>query len=383
MQPALSIPDHHDYQLCVRCVMDTSDPLITFDEHGVCSHCQFFDERIKPIFEAAQSGERMPHLLRTFEMMKQRSKKRPYDCVLGISGGVDSSYVAYIAKQHGLRVLLVHCDSGWNSETAVKNIEQIATRLSYDLHTTVVDWPEMQDLQRAFFKSGVANCDIPQDHAYIASVYHAARKHGVRYILNGSNFATEAILPSEWGYLAHDLKHLRAIHKRYGERPLSTYPSVSFFDLYVLYPLLGIRSIRPLNDMPFVKAEAKDILKNELGWKDYGGKHYESIFTKFFQSYYLVERFGYDKRRAHLASLVLTRQITRDEALKELQLPAYDAKTAKQEADYIIKKLGFSPAEWEAVMNAPLTTYRDFASNEALFAFKSRVTAYVRERKNK
>jgi N-acetyl sugar amidotransferase len=367
------------YQQCTRCVMDTSDPFISFDNVGVCSHCRHFDRHLRSRFEAAQRGELLPAFNASMDKVRQAGKGRRYDCVLGVSGGIDSSYLAYIAKQQDLRVLLVHCDAGWNSEIAVKNIEQMVARLRFDLRTIVIDWREMQDLSRAFFKASLANCDIPQDHAFIASVYQAARAWKIPYILTGSNMATESILPAEWGYLANDAKHLFDVHRKFGERPLKNYPTLSFFDHYVRYPfILGIRMLRPLNDLPYVKAEAKDLLMRELGWQDYGGKHYESVFTKFFQSYYLVKKLGYDKRRAHLSSLILSRQMAREEALAALAVPPYDSRTIEGDIAYVTKKLGFSPQEWEAIMQLPLATYRDFASNERLFKFKNQLMGYLR-----
>lgn len=357
-----------EYQACIRCVMDTTDPQITFNSEGLCSHCQRYDGMVRDIVKKADSGERRSALESIVNQIKASGRNNEYDCIMGLSGGVDSSYVAYTAKQLGLRPLAVHFDSGWNSELAVNNIENIVTKLSIDLHTHVVDWEEMRDLQLAFFKASVANCDIPTDHAFPAILYREAAKHGIKYILSGSNYATEFILPSAWGYQSGDLKHLKDIHRRYGKVKLRNYPTIGFLQQYLWYPYVrGIKTVKPLNFLPYNKAEAKKLIINELGWRDYGGKHYESVFTRFFQGYYLPVKFGYDKRLAHLSSLINAGQMTREEAVEELALPTYDRQLQENDKEFVAKKLGVGTHELEEIFQLPNKEYSDYASNAKLF----------------
>lgn len=356
------------YQICNRCVMDTTDPAISFNEDGVCSHCLRYDSMVRDIVQRADSGQRVSELDAVVTQIKERGKDNDYDCIMGLSGGVDSSYVAYTAKRLGLRPLAVHFDSGWNSELAVNNIENIVKKLGIDLHTHVVNWEEMRDLQLAFFKASVANCDIPTDHAFPAILYREAAKHGIKYILSGSNYASEFILPSAWGYQSSDLRHLRDIHKQYGREKLRDYPTIGFFEQYVWYPYVrGIKTVKPLNYIPYNKFEAKKLITSELGWRDYGGKHYESVFTRFFQGYYLPVKFGYDKRRAHLASVINSGQITRREALDELERPTYDPKMQQDDKIFVAKKLGVSVVELEEIFRRPNKDYSEYASSSKLF----------------
>ncbi|RME24979.1 MAG: N-acetyl sugar amidotransferase, partial [Candidatus Zixiibacteriota bacterium] len=288
------------YQICVRCVMDTSDPEITFDEHGVCSHCHYFDEFVRPQWHPNEHGRQ--ELERIVDTIRTERAQYEYDCIIGLSGGIDSSYLAYLVRELGLRPLVVHIDTGWNSELAVQNIEAIVKKLGYDLYTHVVDWEEMRALQLAFFKAGVANQDTPQDHAIFAGLYRFAVQNKIRYVFSGSNYATESILPNSWGYSAMDARQIKGIYKRHGDgTKLRSFPFVSFFQYHFYYPYVKrMTVVRPLNFLPYNKELAISTLESELGWKYYGGKHYESRFTKFFQGYYLPVRFGYDKRRAHM-----------------------------------------------------------------------------------
>jgi N-acetyl sugar amidotransferase len=287
---------------------------------------------------------------------------------MGLSGGVDSSYMAYfVTKKLGLRALVVHVDTGWNSELAVNNIQSIVQKLQLELHTLVIDWEEMRDLQLAFFKSSLANLDIPQDHCFIASLYQEAKKYGIKYIMNGSNMATESILPTAWGYDASDSSHLLGIHKRFGTIPLKTYPTCNLYKTVLYYPIfMGMKTITPLNYIEYNKSEAKKYLINELGWRDYGGKHYESTFTKFFQAHYLPTKFGFDKRKAHLSSLIVSGQMTRDEAIEELKKPLYNPMELEEDRIYFAKKLGISLDEYYAIMSYPPTDYTQFPNNEGV-----------------
>jgi len=357
--------------------MDASDPDITFDEAGVCSHCQLWERRDRPTWFPNEEGAR--RWAAWVEKIKADGRGKDYDCILGISGGADSAYLAWKLRDHGLRILAVHVDGGWNSEVSVANIELLVKRLKIDLFTHVVDWEEMRDLQLAFFRSGVANQDTPQDHAFFAQLYRQATSHRIGYFLSGGNLATECVLPRSWGYTAMDRRHLRAIHRRFGTRRLRSFPTVSFLDMYLVNPYLrGFRTLRPLDLMVYRKAEAKRELAEGLGWRDYGEKHHESRFTKFFQSWYLPVKFGFDKRKAHLSSMILTSQITREEALAELQRPSFDAATLDEDKRFIAKKLGISGDEFEAILAQPNRSWRDYPSNAKLFLLKEHAVRWLR-----
>ena len=350
--------------------MDTSDHAITFDAEGVCSHCRAYEaiERKTPPL-----NEREHQLECLVERIKKEGRDKSYDCIVGLSGGVDSSYLAYVAKSRGLRPLAVHVDAGWNSELAVKNIEDLVKALKLDLITFVVDWKEMQDLQAAFLRSGVANQDIPQDHAFIAGVYRIANKQRIKYVLSGGNNSTEGILPESWGYNALDLRHLKSIHRRFGLRGLSKFPTINFFQYYIYYRYLrGIRTVRILDYIDYNKQQAIDVLSEKFGWRYYGGKHFESRFTKFFQAYYLPQKFGFDKRRAHLSSLIVSGQLNRDTALKEMERDAYPDDKLREDRAFVIKKLGLTEEEFENIRTSPNRTYDDYPSSEALFRLKER-----------
>ena len=347
------------YQCCTRCVMDTTDPEIVFDEQGVCSHCHRFDERARrewfPNEEGRQRWEAM------VQRIKASGKGREYDCILGLSGGVDSSYLAIKIQEWGLRPLVVHVDAGWNSELAVANIEAVVKHFGYDLHTHVVDWEEMRDLQLAYLRAAVANQDVPQDHIFFASLYHFATKNDIQYILSGGNLATEGIFPLSWHGSAMDAINLKAIHRRYGKLPLKNYKTISFMDYYFWYPLVKkMRTVRPLNYMVYDKAVALAELQETIGYKPYPRKHGESIFTKLFQNYYLPKKFGMDKRRPHLSSLIVSGQMTREKAIEELDEPLYGPAELEVDITYFCKKLRISREEFHALMQAPIHHYTDF-----------------------
>lgn len=350
------------YQMCVRCIMDTSDPEITFDEEGVCSHCHTFDDSLGKTW--LPNGEGRKILDGMIAEIKKAGQGKEYDCALGLSGGVDSSYLAYLAvKDFGLRPLAVHVDGGWNSPEAVRNIENIVKALDIDLFTYVIDWEEMRDLQAAFLKAGVANQDTPQDHAFFAKLFEFAVKNDIKYVLSGHNIATESVLPTAWGYNPRDDRQIKGIHKRFGSGKLKTFPIASIFKYFIYFPhIKGMKVLNPLNYVPYDKAKAMDVLKGELGWRYYGGKHFESRFTKFFQAYWLPEKFGFDKRRAHLSSLILSGQISREEALTEIEKPAYPPEQFEEDKEFIRKKLGFGAEEFEALMTAPTHSHLEYPS---------------------
>lgn len=338
------------YRRCTTCIMDTTDPWIGFDGNGRCNHCLRVDE-----FKRTWQPEGRPEELeRLVECIKREGRGREYDAICGLSGGVDSSYLAYQAKRLGLRTLIIHVDTGWNSELAVKNIENIVTKLGFELVTHVVDWEEMQDLQLAFFRSGVPNQDIPQDHAIAAGFYNFAAKYGIRWSLSGSNIACESILPISWGYDALDLRHILAIHRRFGSRPLREFPTMSYLDYGLRHQILRRMSVaKPLDLMPYDKTEAMATLSREFDWRYYGGKHYESRFTKFFQGWYLPTKWGYDKRLAHLSSLVVTGQLSREHALAEFRDGALPTEEIETDKDYMARKLGIGRGEFDDLMRVP------------------------------
>lgn len=347
------------YQCCTRCVMDTTDPEINFDAHGTCNHCRQFDERARREWFPNDEGRRRWEAM--VQKIKTSGKGKEYDCILGLSGGIDSSYLAIKVQEWGLRPLVMHVDAGWNSEQAVANIESIVKHCGYDLHTHVVDWEDMRDLQLAYLRSAVTNQDVPQDHIFFASLYHFATKNRIRYILSGGNMATEGIFPSTWHGSAMDAINLQAIHKRYGERKLASYKTISFFEYYLWYPFYKkMRTVRPLNYMPFNKVAALKELEETVGYKPYRRKHGESLFTKLFQNYYLPEKFGMDKRRPHLSSLIASKQMTRKEAVENLKEPLYEPAELSIDITYFCKKLRISHQEFDALMKAPIHHYTDF-----------------------
>lgn len=366
--PHTKILHKHPYKMCTTSVMDTSDIEITFDDEGVCNHVTEYRKWEKEVkldpTQAAAALEKM------VQMLKKEGEGKDYDCIMGLSGGVDSSYLSYYAtKILGLRPLVVHVDTGWNSELAVNNIQNIVERLGLDLHTLVIDWEEMRDLQLSFFKASIANLDIPQDHAFIASLYQEAKKYGIKYILNGGNMATESILPNSWGYDASDPLHLTSIHEKFGSVKLKSYPIYTNFKKLFYYPFVTrMETLRPLELIDYNKNEAKKLLMEQLGWRDYGGKHYESKFTKFFQAHYLPHKFGFDKRKAHTSSLIVSGQLTRIEALEELKLPLYDPIELEEDKLYFAKKLGVSIEEFERIMALPPTFYTDYPNSEKLYS---------------
>ena len=372
------------YQRCTRTIMDTTDPDIWFDENGVSSHAIHFDATFASDLVRAQAGERKGELDAMVAEIKAAGAGKPYDCIIGVSGGVDSTYLVLQAVRLGLRPLIVHFDSGWNSELAVGNIHNLVTTLGLDLYTHVVDWREMKDLQLSFFKASVANADIPTDHAFGYVAYTQAQKYGIKYILSGANFASESILPTAWGYDAGDAKQVKAIQKRFGSVKLKTYPLMGLVKRNLWYPeVRRIRTIPILNLLPYVYTDAKKAIADELGWRDYGGKHYESVFTRYFQGYYLPHKFGFDKRLAHYSSLIMSEQMTRDEALALMETTNYPEELRKQDHEFIAKKLGVTVEELEAIYERPPVPYSAYPNAEVsagrLFRFTARLGGLLRK----
>lgn len=362
------------YAVCSNCIMDTSDSHITFDARGWCDYCNNYYDNIVPHWHPDERGEK--EIQRQVDGIKRVGRGRDHDCLLGISGGIDSSYLAYLAKEKfGLRPLILHVDAGWNSQQAVHNIEKVVEGLGLDLHTEVVDWLEMKDLQLAFFKAQVPHLDTPQDHAFFASLYNFAAKHDFKYILTGANYSTECVRePLEWHYHATDLRQLKDIHRRFGTRPLKTFPLADIFTYKLYYRFVkGVRVVRPLNYVPYVKEEAMQELIDRFGWQRYAHKHYESRFTRFYEGFWLPTKFGFDKRRAHFSSLILTKQMTREEALERISKPAYDPATIEQDFEYIATKLDLTVPELQGLLRGPNKSYRDYKSRMPLIQLGTQV----------
>lgn len=355
-------------KICTNCVMDTTDSAIKFDGKGVCDHCNDFYNITLPSWDTGEKG--LKELQVMVDKIKEEGKGKDFDCIIGMSGGIDSSFLVYIAKEKmGLRPLVFHVDAGWNSQIAVNNIERIVDKLGLDLYTHVIDWEEMKDLQLAYFKSGVPHIDTPQDHAFFATMYNFASDYKVKNILTGANYSTECVRnPVEWMYYQSDSIQLKDIHKKFGTRPLKKYPltKILWHKIYLPY-IKGIKVVRPLNYVPYIKKEAMQLLQEKFGWQPYPQKHFESRFTKFYESYWLPEKFGYDVRKVQYSSLILTGQMTREEALEKLKEPTYDAATIQQDFEYIANKLGITVEELNSYFKAPNKTYKDYASQENIY----------------
>ena len=362
------------YQICTTCVMDTSDSKITFDDKGVCDHCNTYYKDIEPVWNYGKGREK--ELSSMADKIKASGKSKDFDCILGMSGGIDSSYLLYLAKEKlGLRPLVFHVDAGWNTQLAVNNIERLVDKLNLDLFTEVINWEEMKDLQLAYFKSGVPHIDVPQDHAFFATMYHFASKYKVNYILTGGNYSTECVRnPIEWMYYQSDSVQLKDIHKKFGQIPLADYlvTNILWHKVYLPY-VKKIKVLRPLDYMQYNKQEAMDLLQNQFGWQPYPQKHFESRFTRFYESYWLPERFGYDTRRVQFSSLILTGQMSREEALNQLKLPAYDSEEIKHEFEFVANKLGISKEELQTYFNMPKKTHLDYKSQENVYKLGSKL----------
>jgi len=361
-------------QICTNCVMDTTDSKITFDEHGVCDNCDTFYKKILPKWHTDDRERKV--LNKIIEKIKKEGKGKDFNCILGISGGIDSSYLTYVVKEEfGLRPLVFHVDAGWNSQIAVNNIERLIDGLSLDLYTEVINWEEIKDLQLAFFKSGVPHIDVPQDHAYFATMYQFASKHNVKYIMTGGNYSTECVRnPIEWMYYQSDAIQLKDIHKNFGLKPLTNYPvtNILWHKVYLPY-IRGVKLIRPLDYIPYNKEDAMQLLMDKFGYQKYPQKHFESRFTRFYESYWLPERFGYDTRKVQYSSLILTGQMTREEAIQKLTIPAYDKETIKQDFEFVATKLDISKEELQNYMDAPQKTYKDYKSQKNIYMMGAKV----------
>lgn len=357
-----------EYQVCTNCVMDTTDSKIVFDETGLCDHCRNFYENIKPNWHPDETGRAKLDCI--VKKIKKDGEGKKFNCIIGLSGGVDSSYLAYFAvKVLGLRPLLFACDTGWNLNVAVNNVEKITKGLNMPLYTEIVNWNEMRDLQLAFLKSQVPYQDLPQDHIIFASLYNYAAKNKIKYVLTGGNNSTECIRePNEWVY-QNDIKMINDIHNKFGKVKLKTLPQCGMFKAHVYYRYIKrLKVVKPLDLLPYSKAEAIATLQREFGWRPYANKHYESIFTRFYEGYWLIKKFGYDKRKCHFSSLISTEQMNRQEAMDILRKPPYDEKQALEDLEYVAKKLGVTKKEFIDIMNQPNKTYKDYKNSAAMIA---------------
>ncbi len=340
-----------NYQICKRCVMDTTATEIKFDDAGICNFCTecevFLNKTIfRPLFD------RKKDLEFEIQQIKNLGKNDKYDCLIGLSGGVDSSYICFWAKQNNLRPLIVHFDNGWNSELAIKNIENIITKTGFDLYTYVINWETFKDLQLSYIKASVIDIEAITDQLIFASIYKIAKKFKIKTIVDGVNNSSESILPSSWIQADKlDYVNLRNIHRKFGKVAIDKFPKLDLIQQFIYSKLYRFNRIQPLNLLDYNKSEAKALLIKEFDWKDYGGKHYESVFTRFYQGYILNRKFNVDKRKAHLSSLIISKQLTREQALTELQKPAYNSDQMQQDYNFVIKKFGLTRDEFESYMN--------------------------------
>lgn len=350
------------YQICAHCIMDTSDSSIAFDDDGVCDYCTNFKTMVAPNWHTDARGAR--ELDAIAEKVREAGKGKDFDCIIGLSGGLDSSYATLVAVERmGLRPLLFHVDAGWNTDQAVGNIEKLVDGLGLQLFTEVINWREMQDLQTAFFRAQVADQDFPQDTAFFSALYKFARQNRIKYVLTGSNFSTECCRePEDWGaYPGIDKMLLRDIHKRFGRRELKTFPVVDIMTYKILYQrVLGMQIIKPLNMVPYIKKEAESELSQRFDWVPFQHKHHESRFTRFYEDYWMPRKFGYEKRRAHFSSLILTGQMTRKAALDRISRPEMDEHFLEQEFEYVAGKLDLTVEELRDIFDGENKTYRDY-----------------------
>lgn len=369
--------EKREYQVCTNCVMDTTDSLIKFDENGVCDHCNNYYSNIQPNWHPDEIGKKKLDTI--VDKIKHDGRNKQYDCIIGLSGGVDSSYLAYYAKEVlGLRPLIFAVDTGWTLNVAVENIEKIVRGLGLELYTEIIDWNAMKDLQLAYFKAQVPYQDTPQDHVIFASLYNYAAKHGIKYVITGANYSTECVRePNEWVYV-NDLRQIKDIHRKFGTQSIKTLPLCGMFKYRLFYRYFkGMQIVQPLNLVPYNKEDAIALLEQKFGWQRYANKHFESIFTRFYEGYWLTNKFGYDKRRAHFSSLILTGQLTREEALKILAKPPYDENLAMQDLEYVAKKLGLSNEEFIELMHGENKTYKDYKSNAFLIKAAIKIAILV------
>lgn len=349
------------FRICNRCVMDSSDRHIVFEDDGVCNYCHESLPILQKYLYTKRSEKE--NLERLANKIKKGSTGE-YDSIIGLSGGVDSSYVAYLAWKMGLNPLCVHFDNGWNSEIAVSNIKSIIETCGFDLSTYVIDWPEFRDLQRAFIRAGVIDIEMLTDHAIYAALFRIRRKYRIRYVLSGTNYATEHAMPKDWSWAKQDLRNIKAIQNRFGEKKIKSFPTMNSIRwLLIRFLGLGGTFVEPLNKIRYRKLDAMKNLENEIGWRYYGGKHYESVFTKFYQAYILPEKFAVDKRKTHWSALIRNGEISRNDALLELKKPLYDPIDLQRDKEFVLKKLGFSETEFDSMMQEKPRRHDEFPTD--------------------
>lgn len=373
------ILNQRKYAICSNCVMDTSDSSIEFDSSGQCVYCNNFYKNILPNWHTDKSGEEK--LFKTAEKIKIEGKGKDFDCIIGLSGGLDSSYLTYIAKEKlGLRPLLFHVDAGWNTDQAVGNIEKLVDGLGLDLYTEVINWEEIKDLQVALLKSQIPHQDIAQDTAFFSTLYKFARENKIKYVLTGGNYSTECCRePEEWGaYPGTDKTLILDIHSKFGKKPLKTFPIIDVFISKIYYKyILGMQIFKPLDLIPYIKKDAETLLEQRFGWKKFQHKHHESRFTRFFEDYWLPRKFGFDRRRAHFSSLILTNQMTRQEALARIEMPELDEHFLETEFEYVAHKLDLSVDELRALFNKENKSSYDYKSKRKLIEIGSKVMSFL------
>jgi len=362
--------------ICKRCVLDTSLEELKLDEVGVCNFCNEFDNQISSYTFSHEEVRKKLGLLA--EIIKRGRKSKEFNCIMGMSGGVDSSYVAHLAGELNLRPLVVHLDNSWNSEIAVKNVQNIVSKLGFKLHTHVIDWNEFKNLQKSYFKASVVDLEVPTDHAISAIIYKLAAKHGIKHVLSGGNYRTEHGLPKSWRWDKLDLRNLKAIHKSHGELKLNSYPVISNLTFNFWYRgILRIHQHLPLNYVNFKRNEAVETLKEKYDWKDYGGKHHESLFTKFYQSYVLPMKYNIDKRKAHLSCLIRNLEIDREDALNLIETPTYSNEDLAIEKPYVLKKLEFSESEFENIMNTNVKSHEEYKNEKLIKDFINKIKSKI------
>jgi len=364
-----------NYQICSKCIMDTTDSNITFDKDGVSDYYHNFTKNILPNWHTDERGYK--ELMKVSKKIKKEGKGKDFDCIIGLSGGLDSSYVAYIAVEvMGLKPLLYHVDAGWNTDKAVGNIEKIVNGLGLDLYTDVINWEEMKDLQLAFFKSQIPDLDLCQDYAFFSSLYKFAKKNKIKYVITGGNFSTECCRePTEWGaFPGIDTMLVKDIHKKFGKKPLKTFPLIDIlvYKIYYRY-VLGMKVFKPLNLVPFIKKDAEILLKEKFDWESFPHKHHESRFTRFFEDYWLPKKFGFDRRKAHFSSLILTGQMTREEALIRISKPELSEDFLKQEFKYIAEKLDITVNQLKEIFDGENKTFYDYKTKIKLVKLGTKI----------
>jgi len=367
--------NNEEYQICTKTIMDTTDPNIMFNEKGESDYYTNYIDNILPNWSRGEQGYK--ELMTVAEKIKKEGENRDFDCIIGLSGGLDSSYTAYVAKEiMGLKPLLFHVDAGWNTQEAVSNIEKLVNGLSLDLYTEVINWEEMKSLQRAFLKSQVPDQDAPQDIAFFSSLYKFAKKNKIKYVITGANYSTECCRePEEWGaYPGIDRRFIFDIYKKHGEKELKTFPIVDILQYKVYYKyFLGMNVIKPLNLVPYIKKDAEMLLFNKFGWESFQHKHHESRFTRFYEDYWLPIKFGYQKRKAHFSSLILTGQMTREEALNRISKPELSEDFLKKEFEYVADKLDFTLEELQEIFDGNNKTYKDYKTKIKIIKFGGQV----------